>query len=286
MNEQVFQLSAHNKHIKIKALGAELVCLQKTDKKNLLWEKTSSHWNRVAPILFPIVGKLKDDHYTFQGEGFQLTQHGFLRDQVFTLLEQTDSSITLEFLSNTQTVSVYPFKFSFQICYSLDEIGLRIEAKVKNLGKSEMYFSYGGHPAFYLEDSLENYSLHFKDDIQLSRHLIENGLYTGATQRIETSRTLKMKEELFLADAIVFKEPIFQEIELVHNTKGPILSMECESWTAIGIWTKSGAPFLCLEPWWGYADSINSEGDLKKKPGIRKLKSGMLDILTYRINPS
>jgi galactose mutarotase-like enzyme len=149
-----------------------------------------------------------------------------------------------------------------------------------------MYFSYGGHPAFQLTDSLENYSLRFAQNFTAERQLIEDGLYSGKTESIEISGLLPLNDALFASDAIVFKQPPFQVVELLHNTKGSLLKMTCESWSAVGIWTKAGAPFLCLEPWWGWADSIHSTGDLTQKEGIRVLESRAKEKLVYKIEPA
>ncbi|MFA7272352.1 MAG: aldose 1-epimerase family protein [Crocinitomicaceae bacterium] len=283
---EIFVLENQQYHLKIHSLGAELIHFSKREKENLLWEKTTAHWNRVAPLLFPIVGKLKDNAYSLQEDGFALGQHGFLRDQEFTLLEQNKHSLTLTFSSDSATKKVYPFDFTFEICYAFDSSGLRIEATIKNRSESKMYFSYGGHPAFHLEEKLENYFLRLEKDFVAERQLIENGLYSGATEKMSISGDLQLNDDLFHADALVFKQPPFQTIELLHNTKGSILKMTCESWTAIGIWTKAGAPFLCLEPWWGWADSTDSTGDLTQKAGIRVLESNVEETLVYRIEPA
>lgn len=283
METPIYQLSAFEKGIEINALGAELITFRKNTGENLLWEKTTSHWNRVAPLLFPIVGKLKGNSYSFQGKNYSLSQHGFLRDHLFALVEQTENSLTLEFSSTEDSKKNFPFDFTFRISYTLDEVGLTVSATVLNTGQKDVYFSYGGHPAFHLEDSIQHYSLRFQNGFTAQRHLIEEGLYSGATEKMEISGILNLSDDLFHLDAIVFKQPPFHQIELLHRTKGTILKMKCETWSAIGIWTKPGAPFLCLEPWWGWADSHDSTGDLTLKPGIRRLEKAGQESLVYHL---
>ena len=277
------KLSFKQYELTVNTVGAEITSFRKNKGSNVLWEKNTSHWNRVAPLLFPIVGKLKDNAYSFLGQNYALSQHGFLREQIFKLANQTENSITLTFLSNPTTKTSYPFDFAFHICYSLNEIGLKVEATVQNTGKSKMFYSYGGHPAFRLNDKLGNYSLRFQKDFVAERQLLSQGLFSGLTEKMTISGKLQLTEDLFQSDAIVFKHPPFQEIELIHKTQGLILTMKCETWSAFGIWTKTGAPFLCLEPWWGWADAINTSGNLIEKTGIRELESGKIDQFTYQI---
>ena len=49
--------------------GAELISL-KSKESNLeyIWQGDPEYWGRHAPVLFPFVGRLKDDQYTYQGE--------------------------------------------------------------------------------------------------------------------------------------------------------------------------------------------------------------------------
>jgi galactose mutarotase-like enzyme len=272
------QLSAE-----INLLGAELIFLGKKAEANILWSKQTDHWNRVAPNLFPIVGRLVNDSYTFNGKSYPLTQHGFARDRIFEVLEQAENSVRLRLISDTQSMDVYPFSFVFDVCYSLSESGLTISYETQNTGAETMYYSVGGHPAFHLEEPLENYYLEFDSDIQLEREELAGSYFSGESSYYGVSTHLNLSNELFENDAFVMKNPDFNSVSLKHSSGKTLVQMKCDSWTAIGFWTKKDAPFICIEPWWGWADDANASGKLEEKAGIRSLNSGVSELLEYEL---
>lgn len=263
--------------------GAELTFLGNETNGNILWSKQTDHWNRVAPNLFPIVGRLVNDSYEFEGKTYSLTQHGFARDREFEVVEQTENSLRLRLISNPQSMDVYPFSFVFDVCYSLTENGISISYETQNTGNEPMYYSVGGHPAFQLNEPLENYYLEFDEAIQLEREELEGSYLSGETSYYGVSNHLNLGEELFEKDAFVLKNPVFKSVSLKHQNGETLVQMNCENWTAIGFWTKKGAPFICIEPWWGWADHANTSGKLEEKAGIRKLLPGTTEQFSYSI---
>ena len=137
--------------------GAELIYFGTNSGANILWSKQTDHWNRVAPNLFPIVGRLVNDSYTFQGKSYNMTQHGFARDREFKVVEQTVDSVRFRLVSDTKSMDIYPYSFVFDVCYSLTETGIVISYETQNTGNELMYYSVGGHPAFFLDEPLKNY---------------------------------------------------------------------------------------------------------------------------------
>lgn len=267
----------------IKLHGAELIFFGNKKTGNVLWSKQTEHWNRVAPNLFPIVGRLVNDSYTLQGKSFRMTQHGFARDREFQVVEQTEKSVRLRLLSDSESMDIYPFSFVFDVCYSLTEKGIAISYETQNTGTETMYYSVGGHPAFYLEEALENYYLEFDEAIQLEREELEGSYFSGETSYYGVSTHLNLGDELFEKDAFVLKEPVFKTVSLKHQNGETLIRMTCENWTAIGFWTKKDAPFICIEPWWGWADHADSNGKLEEKSGIRTLNPGQSERLSYSI---
>ncbi|MDF3027959.1 MAG: Aldose 1-epimerase [Fluviicola sp.] len=267
----------------INLLGAELTFFGKKTEANILWAKQTEHWNRVAPNLFPIVGRLVNDSYTFNGKSYPLTQHGFARDRMFEVAEQTENSVRLRLVSDTESMHIYPFSFVFDVCYSLSESGLTISYETQNTGKGVMYYSVGGHPAFHLKEPLENYYLEFDSDIQLEREELAGSYFSGETSYYGVSTHLNLSSELFENDAFVMKGPDFNSVSLKHSSGETIVQMQCDSWTAIGFWTKKDAPFLCIEPWWGWADHSDASGKLEEKAGIRSLNPGESELLEYEL---
>lgn len=267
----------------INLLGAELVFFGNRTGQNILWSKQTDHWNRIAPNLFPIVGRLLNDSYTFQEKSYKLTQHGFARDRNFEVVEQAEDTVRLRLKSDPESMHVYPFSFVFDVCYSLSESGLTISYETQNTGTETMYYSVGGHPAFYLDEALENYYLEFNEATQLEREELSGNYFSGETAYYGVSTHLNLSSELFENDAFVMKNLAFHSVSLKHSNGKTLVQMNCDSWSAIGFWTKKDAPFICVEPWWGWADHTDSNGNLEEKTGIRRINPGQKERLEYSI---
>ncbi len=282
MNTHI-KLQNNTLRAEINLSGAELTFFGNENMGNVLWSKQTAHWNRVAPNLFPIVGRLLNDSFTFQDGSYSLSQHGFARDREFEIVEQSETKIRLRLVSDTDSLSIYPFPFVFDVIYSLSESGLTISYETQNTGKEIMHYSVGGHPAFHLGKPLENYYLEFDSAIQLERQELTGSYFSGEGVYYGVSNRLDLGDELFENDAFVLKEPHFQSVSLKHENGETLVEMHCDSWTAIGFWTKKDAPFLCIEPWWGWADHVDSTGKLEEKAGIRSLNPGEKEILNYEL---
>lgn len=267
----------------INLFGAELIFLGSKTTGNILWSKQTDHWNRIAPNLFPIVGRLVNDSYTLQEKSFHMTQHGFARDRKFEVVEQRADSVRLRLASDLQSMEIYPYSFVFDVCYSLTENGITVSYETQNTGNEPMYYSVGGHPAFYLSEPLENYYLEFDDAIQLERENLVGSYFSGETTYYGVSNHLNLGDELFENDAFVLRDPGFKSVSLKHQNGETLVQMNCDSWTAIGFWTKKGAPFICIEPWWGWADDADSSGKLEEKAGMRILNPGETEVLNYEL---
>ena len=263
--------------------GAELIFLGNETTGNVLWSKQTDHWNRVAPNLFPIVGRLLNDSYESGEKPYQMTQHGFARDREFEIVEQSADSVRLRLSSDAESMGIYPYSFLFDVCYSLTENGIIISYETQNTGSEPMYYSVGGHPAFYLGESLENYYFEFDTAIQLEREHLVGSYFSGETSYYGVSNHLNLGDELFETDAFVLKAPEFKSVSLKHQDGRTLVQLTSNSWTAIGFWTKKGAPFICIEPWWGWADHADASGKLEEKAGIRKLNPEEKERLKYEL---
>ncbi len=282
MNKRI-QLQHATLRAEINLQGAELLFLGNERSGNILWSKQTDHWNRVAPNLFPIVGRLVNDSFTAQGKTYRLTQHGFARDREFEVVAQNETEVQFRLISDAESMDIYPYHFVFEVRYSLTENGITVSYETFNTGNEPMYYSVGGHPAFYLKDPLENYYLEFDSAIQLEREELQGSYFSGETSYYGVSDHLQLGDELFENDAFVLKQPDCKSVSLKHRDGETIVTMSCDSWTAIGFWTKKGAPFFCIEPWWGWADQVDSSGKLEEKAGIRKLHPGEQERLEYSI---
>lgn len=279
----ISSLKTKKLHISVSTFGAELQSIQTKDLSHILWQKETTHWNRIAPILFPIVGRLQNDSYTLNGENYSMTQHGFARDQEFKLIEKTDNSLHFRLSSNLETKQKYPFDFEFDTIYSIEENSVKIEHAIRNLSSENLPFSVGGHLAFNLEGEISDYVLEFDQKYSVQQSVLSNGFIKNETVELILEKEMTLNYSLFENDAIVIKHPPFKQITLKHLPSGKTVKMDCENWTAIGIWTKKDAPFICIEPWWGWADEVNSNGNILEKAGIQLLSAGKEISYSYSI---
>ena len=248
--------------------GAELFSLKNNQEKEFIWEGNPSFWGKHSPILFPIVGTLKNNTYTIDQTEYQLSRHGFARDMEFELIEKTENSAVFSLESNNETLKKYPFGFELQLIYSLEKTSLNIEYIVINKSERKMPFSIGAHPAIALPENFENYSFKFEKEEVLKFNLLENDLISNKTEVLKTSNNLvRLNYKLFENDALVFKTLESKSLTILENEK-PYIEVDFEDFPSLGIWTKDQAPFVCIEPWFGYSDTADNSGDLYQKEGI------------------
>ena len=264
--------------------GAELISLKRTEKDSVLWAKDDYYWNRTAPNLFPIVGRLLHDTFEVDGKEFNMMQHGFARDVDFALEEKTSNAVVFKLVWNESSVEMYPFKFELYIRYVLNEKGIDIVYTVCNIDEKEIGFSIGGHPGFQLNDSLDNYKLKFSNPFTTLQHHLEASYFNGITSDFVCDGELVLSNELFVNDAIVFKNPPFEWVSLEHQKQGSLVTVTTENLDAIGFWTKKNAPFFCIEPWWGWADEHNHSGKLNEKSGLHWLQPKQSKTFSYSIS--
>lgn len=263
-----------NSHLtaEISHSGAELFSLKtNSNNKEYIWEGNPEFWGKHSPILFPIVGTLKGNTYTHNSVQYHLPRHGFARDGVFELIEKKENSATFSMRSSEETLKVYPFDFELQISYILEGNRLNINYNVFNRGESKMPFSIGAHPAFSLPGNFENYSIQFEKVEPLVYNLLDNDLISNATKTLATvNGIVPLDYQLFENDALIFKSLQSNHLTILQ-TGNPILRVHYEGFPHLGLWTKKDAPFLCIEPWFGYSDSVESSGQLTEKEGIQLL---------------
>ena len=264
--------------VTISEKGAELQSIQ-LNELEYLWQADPNYWGKHAPVLFPIIGELKDSKYIFDNKEYHLSRHGFARDKIFEAKQISSSSAIFTLHSNADTLAVYPFQFIFQVQYEIKQHTLYCSFIVQNVNEGDMYFSVGGHPAFRvpLNDQLkyDDYTLAFNKDTSLKRFLLDNGLTNDNTGSVPLEdKKLHLKSSLFYNDAIVLKNISSDQIDL-YSDKDPLgLKFRFEGFPYFGIWAAKDAPFVCLEPWCGIADNIHHNYQLANKEGINQLAAG------------
>ena len=258
--------------------GAELKSLyNKNTGIGYLWSGDPAYWAKTSPVLFPIVGTLKNDAFNYGGKSYPLGRHGFARDMDFKVTDENPSSITFTLTSNEETLQKFPFPFHFDIIYSIAKDQLRVSYRVVNTGDKTMYFSVGAHPAFNVPlipgSDYTDYYLEFDKTENAGRWPIsKDGLIeTASIPLLDNTKVLPLTKALFHADAIVFKELRSTSVSLLSNRSPHGLRFDFSGFPYLGIWAAKNADFVCIEPWCGIADSVNSNQQLEEKEGINRL---------------
>ena len=263
--------------VKVSEKGAEFQSLQYNGLE-YLWQAHAS-WAKHSPVLFPIVGELKDGKYIFENKEYRMPRHGFARDKIFKAFQTSGTSAIFTLTNDENTLAMYPFSFVFKVEYRVEATRLLCTYIVENTDKKIMYFSVGGHPAFNvpLQSNLgyTDYSLKFNNDSILNRYLLHNGL-TGDDTKVITlyNNQLQLHPSLFYDDAIVLKHIQSNEVELFTSKDKHGLRFAFDGFPYFGIWAAKDAPFVCLEPWCGIADDIFHDYQLINKEGINGLGAG------------
>ena len=261
-----------NLQISSKTQGAELTSIKFKGKEIL--HQGKEYWNRHAPILFPIVGQIKNGETKINNKTYKMGQHGFARDMEFQELEKTDQVHKYVLKSNSQTLEKFPFKFELYVTYTINESKLITEYKVINKDENKMIFGLGGHPAFICDYSSENYEIQFeKNEDNIEFLQLENGLISDKPgKNIINSNKIELKKDSFINDAIIMKNIKSDKVILKDNlTNKEILKFDFTGFPYLALWSKKGAPFVCIEPWFNTADRIDSTGNFEEKENIIKL---------------
>ncbi|MBV9537412.1 MAG: aldose 1-epimerase family protein [Acidisphaera sp.] len=257
--------------------GAELRSLRDEAGNEYLWQALPV-WPRHAPVLFPIVGRLKDDTLHHAGKSYRLTQHGFARDRRFSVAESTASSCRLTLVDDAGTRALYPFAFRLELAYALGPDGLSQTFTVTNPGTEVLPASFGAHPAFRwpLREGIakEAHALTFEHDERALLPRLEGGLLLPPDRPSPVvDGVFALRPELFAGDAYVFMAPASHWVRFAAEG-GPNVRVSWRGFRELGIWMRPGGDFLCIEPWLGTASPVDFAGDILDKPGIAKIPPG------------
>lgn len=270
----------HRIRISVDQVGAELCSLVNLDSgKEYMWQADPAVWSSHAPVLFPIIGKLKDGTTNIDGQPYAITKHGIVRNnEDLELFSQSEDRITFRLCSNEKTKEQYPYDFDFRITYRVRNAHVIVHHEIQNRGAEPMYFCLGGHPAFnvplYDHDPYDAHFLRFEHDESAASHIVkDDGTLTEATRSVpwEKGNILPLSHGLFANDALVFRNLNSRSVVLESKINGPLLKVDYAGWTHLGVWAKPDGDFVCIEPWIGLADFEDSDGVFKNKEGIIRL---------------
>jgi galactose mutarotase-like enzyme len=267
--------------ISIQPKGAELQSIfHKGHDTEYMWGGDPAIWGKHSPLLFPIVGTLKGNTYYYEDKPYTLSRHGFARDREFTVETREADSIGLLLKSDADTRQNFPFDFELRVGYRLQDSTLVTGYRVSNPAAAPLYFSIGGHPAFRVPlvpgTNYTDYYLEFDQAENAPRWPIsKDGLIEKQPQPLlDHSRTLALTKDLFAKDALVLKHPASSGVALKSARTERGLKLDYPGFPFLGIWAAPNADFVCLEPWCGIADSVDSNQQLTEKEGIQRLEPG------------
>lgn len=267
--------------VEINAFGAEMHSV--VDRKTgyeFMWQADEAYWGRHAPVLFPIVGRLKKDEYKYNGETYSMTQHGFARDSLFAVEEVTANSAVFSLKDSEETLQIYPFKFELYIQYLLHKNKITITYEVVNPSMDAvMYYSIGGHPAFNVSeerdtDEFDQISFRLEPSREyMTIPLSEDGLLERAQRKFEFAEELNVSHETFKKDALVYAIDVQTEMVLKDRRNQVEVRLKPNQMDYVGVWSPhpKKAGFICLEPWAGVADTTDTSGNYAEKLGIHEL---------------
>jgi galactose mutarotase-like enzyme len=257
--------------------GAELQSFfNKATAIEHMWSGDAAYWGKHSPVLFPIVGSLLNNIYYYHGKAYHLPRHGFARDKDFTAEQLNATTAVFTLTADEQTLEIYPFAFELKLRYELNGASISCTYEVYNPGEETLLFSVGGHPAFAVPfikgNSYTDHYLQFNSAETLWRWKLEDGLIGENSEILPTTdNVLSLDPSLFYEDAIVLKNLQSNRITLGCNTNSHGLHFTFTDFPFFGIWAAKDAPFVCLEPWCGIADSVTHDQQLKTKEGINEL---------------
>jgi galactose mutarotase-like enzyme len=276
--------------VAIKSKGAELNSVSRKDNGlGYMWSGDPAVWGKTSPVLFPIVGTLKDNTYFYNGKPYTLSRHGFARDAEFEILEQEQQKASFILKDSETSFANYPFHFELILTYELDNDLLKTSYEVRNTGTDNMYFSLGAHPAFkvpIVEGKVyEDYYLQFDHVENAGRWSIskEGLIQKNPISFLNNSSRINLTRTLFQEDALVFKHLQSQKVSLVTNLNSHGLDFYFEGFPYLGLWAAKGGDFVCIEPWCGIADSVDHDQQLINKEGIEILAAGNMWIKNWDV---
>lgn len=267
--------------IEIESHGAELKSLVKKETgTEYMWCADPEYWGRTSPVLFPFVGNVSGKQYRTKGKIYDMGQHGFARDMEFTLESQTDNEIWFVLRSNEETLAKYPYEFVLKLGYRLDGAKVEVLWHVENPSEEELPFAIGGHPAFYcpVTSGVKQSDCYIQFDVAgpLKCSTIDGYLVGDRVDTYELEDgMLRIDEHLFDNDALIIEKQNIKKVSLCDPKKQVFLTIELDA-PLFGIWRPAdpGAPFVCIEPWYGRSDRIGYAGELRDREYENVLAAG------------
>lgn len=267
----------------VKEFGCEIASVKsKATGYEFMWQGNPDIWGGQAPILFPIVGRLIEDKYTLDGIEYEMPKHGFARKMPWEFIGAEDNSMSFRLSDTAETREIYPFEFDLVVTYTLDGATLTVSHDIKNKSDKTMYFSIGAHPAFNctIGDTLsfdKNETLYTeKIDLVKSLRLPDKTLV------LDNEKDIVVTKDIFNEDALILSDIKSDNITLNLSEGDRKIIFNLGKAPYLGIWAKPGAPYVCIEPWYGVNDSQVKKNDFSEKDAINPVEAGKIFNFTWK----
>ena len=267
--------------VSIRPKGAELTSIfHKASGIEHLWQADPTVWGWHAPNLFPVVGGCLNNQLLIDGKTYPIERHGFVRQSLFDTTESTTTHAIFSLWSNDATRAHFSYEFEFQLIYELNGPQLTITYRLVNEDDKTVFFSVGAHPAFAVpfkaDEAYEDYFIEFERVEPLETHMLSAaGYFTGETRPVPTEgRQLPLTKHLFDEDALVFKNIASKRVAIRSDKHDHAVTVDYSAFSYLGLWAKPGAPFVCIEPWLGCADSEGKPRPIQEKEAIQRVDAG------------
>ena len=278
----IYKAENNNFTLAVKEMGAELNSLKsKKSGFEFIWDGNEEYWYGQSPILFPIIGRLLDDKYRLNGCEYTMPKHGIVRKKPFTLVESTNDSLTFVQTDDEESINIYPYKFGLKVKFTLTDNGLVVDHTVTNKSDSVMYYSFGAHPAFNCE--IGDY-LEFNKDTALTTERIDHDsiLIEEKFPVDMNDNKVIITKDIFNDDALILSNYNSDVVTLKSNNHNRQIKFNFKS-PLLGVWAKPGAPYVCIEPWWGVNDNYDKKDDLSQKRGIMALEPSKSETFSWSV---
>ncbi len=291
----IIELKTLSSVAKIDTVGAELRSFEDGFGTEYIWQRNPDFWSKSSPILFPIVGKLKNNKTIINNNIYSIPKHGFAKDLEFKIIENRQNFLALELIYSNKTLNIFPFKFSLIISYFLEDDKISITYEVSNMDEKEMFYGIGAHPAFNCplnkdKTIFENHVLQLGTTKKLLSPIYDNDkdiLNLNNKKSFSINGKIKLDYNLFKDDAIIFENIPTDNVLLFDSISGQGVKVLFKGFEHLAFWTpnKKNSPFICIEPWSSLPHSSSDGKDFKDKFGINNLPSGEKDTYYLEIIP-
>ncbi len=269
--------------VAIQELGAEMQSVTAANGAEYLWHGDPAWWSGRAPVLFPVCGRLPGGKYRLNGKEYELEIHGFARKMEFAVESASDTEAVFFIRDTEETRAMYPFAFEFRVKYALQDETIAITYTINNTDDKTLYASVGSHEAYACPEGLSAYDAAFEKEEPMNSYIVDGGVQHETFAVDAPGGVIQLKDEYFVPDALIFRDLESKTVELRNRETGRGVRVWYPDAESLLIWTKPGAPYVCIEPWCGFPTWFDFKGEFPEKLGLRHIEAGGSYVATHTI---